>query len=186
VSTTALDALVRSLHEEFEAGPSGARVVELLGQYAAGHADWREFALFSDQGYTRNLVSRETDFELMILCWKGGQASPIHNHEGQDCWMAVLQGEIEEVLYPWPNGRGPLHPKGSKVFGPGKVGYIRDEIGLHLVRPAAGAPVGVTLHLYSSPFDACNCYCPDTGLVTRRQLGHHSIRGQLLSPGISR
>jgi len=186
VPTTALDALVRALHDEFESGPGGTRVIGLLEDYAQRHADWREFALFAEPSYTRNLVAREAEFELMILCWKAGQESPIHNHEGQDCWMAVLEGEIEEVLYPWPTGRGPLLPRSSNVYGRGRVGFIRDEMGLHLVRPAASASVGVTLHVYSSPFEACNCYCPDTGRVTRKQLGHHSIRGQILSPGASR
>ena len=183
MSTQALDSLVRTLHQEFRGQPRPARVSELLGEYARSHSDWREFALFSDQQYTRNLVAREPRFELMILCWRRGQETPIHNHEGQDCWMAVLEGKVEEVRYPWPDGSrpGPLRSKGSLAILAGQVGFIRDEMGLHLVRPTTDSPDGgVTLHLYSSPFDECNCYCPDTGQVTRRKLGHHSIRGELI------
>jgi cysteine dioxygenase len=186
MSTQALDALVRSLHDEFLDPARRPRIAELLGDYARAHRDWREFALFSDEHYTRNLVAREPRFELMILCWGEGQESPIHNHEGQDCWMAVLDGVIEEVRYPMPadGGPGPIQAKGAKTFAAGEVAFIRDEMGLHLVRPArARAAAGVTLHLYSAPYDECNCYCPDTGQVTRRKLGHHSVRGQLLSPG---
>ena len=145
--------------------------------------DWREFALFSERHYTRNLVALEEHFELMILCWGVGQESAIHNHEGQDCWMAVLSGAIEEVRYSWPRGGGPapLHTKGAMTFGQGEVAFIRDEMGLHLVRPAPGSPSGgVTLHLYSSPYDECNLYCPSTGEVTRKKLGHYSVRGRVL------
>jgi cysteine dioxygenase len=182
-----LDVLVSRLHDEFHRGEArGGRVAELLGDYARSRGDWREFALFSDQHYTRNLVTLEPRFELMVLCWGPGQESPIHNHEGQDCWMAVLDGEVEEVRYPMPSGSGtgPLLPKGAWRFIPGQVAFIRDEMGLHLVRPAStSASGGVTLHLYSSPYAECNCYCPDTGRVTRKKLGHHSIRGRILAPG---
>ena len=57
----------------------------------------------------------------------------------------------------------------------------RHEMGLHLVRPwPPGRASGVTLHLYSLPYDDCNCYCPETGQVTRRRLGHYSVRGRIL------
>lgn len=183
MDTQAIDALVRSLQGEFGSRPNGARVATLLGEYARTQSDWRGFALYSPKHYTRNLVVREAGFELMVLCWSAGQESAIHNHEGQDCWMAVLDGEVEEVRYPVPAGTpGPLSPKGAATFRAGQVAFIRDEIGLHLVRPARTSAVGgVTLHLYATPYDECNCYCPDTGTVTRKRLGYHSIRGRVLA-----
>lgn len=187
-STQALDGLVRSLHEEFQARARGARIAELLGNYAREHQDWRAYALFSPTQYTRNLVAREPRFELMILCWGAGQESAIHNHEGQDCWMAVLDGAIEEVRYPMPaaGASGAPRQKSAQTFQPGQVAFIRDEMGLHLVRPPAGcAGGGITMHLYSSPYDACNVYCPQTGQVSRKQLGHYSVRGQVLAPGVA-
>ncbi len=184
MNTQALDTLVRSLQEEFQGEARGPRMADLLGLYARSHVDWREFAFFAVENYTRNQVTREERFELMILCWGRGQESPIHNHEGQDCWMAVLDGEIEEVRYPMPgNGRpGPLVARGSSVFRRGQVGFIRDEMGLHRVRPAKPESTGVTLHLYSGPYDECNCYDPDTGRVVRRKLFYHSVRGRVLTP----
>jgi cysteine dioxygenase len=181
LSTLALDRLVRSLREEFRARGRGPQPAPLLGEYARAERDWREFALFSEHGYTRNLVAREPEFELLILCWRPGQESAIHNHEGQDCWMAVLAGDIEEQRYAWPDGSGALCGKGAMTFREGEVAFIRDEMGLHLVRPSApSAAGGITLHLYSTPFDECNCYCPDTGRVTRKKLALHSVRGQIL------
>jgi cysteine dioxygenase len=183
VATYELDLLVRDLQREFSGNARPARVTERLAAYAREHGDWREFALFSTEHYTRNLVAREARFELMVLCWGPGQASPIHNHEGQDCWMAVLEGDMEEARFEMPRSAsaGPLTAKGAACFRAGQVAFIRDEMGLHLVRPGPeGRSAGVTLHLYSLPYDDCNCYCPDTGQVTRKRLGHHSVRGKLL------
>jgi len=186
LSVNALDSLVRSLRHEFAGARRGGHITELLASYAKVHTDWRDFALFCPDTYARNLVAREADFELMILCWQAGQQSSIHNHEGQDCWMAVLEGDIEEVRYPMPEEgfRGALEPQGSWAFEAGQVAYIRDEMGLHLVRPMLGSHRrGITLHLYSSPYDECNCYCPETGRVTRARLEHYSVRGQRVSQG---
>lgn len=185
MSTVALDGLVEELAREFAGTARGQRVAELLGDYARNHEDWREFALFRPESYTRNLVSRDQRFELLLLCWGARQVSPIHNHEGQDCWMAVLDGEVEEVQYCTPEEvrPGPLEPRGAKALGRGQVAFIRDDIALHLVRSAHQDRPAVSLHLYATPYDECSCYCPETGTVTRQSLTNHSVRGELVSQG---
>src|SRR5579863_9755721 len=46
------------------------------------------------QHYTRNLILRTPLFELMAICWEVGQASSVHNHRDQHCWMAVPSGRL--------------------------------------------------------------------------------------------
>lgn len=183
MSTPYLDRLVEDLREEFEAGARGPRIAELLAGYASTGSDWQAFTFFDEQGYTRNLVAREERFELLLLAWGVGQESPIHNHEGQDCWMGVLEGQVEEVRYCKPEevGAGPLEPRGAQVFSPREVAFIRDDIGLHLVRSASPDQPAVSLHLYASPYDQCNIYCPETGKITRKDLRNYSIRGRILA-----
>ncbi len=173
-----LDALVEELEAAF-AADSSCPAGQSLGRYCGAGADWRRLVRWSEQRYTRNLIARRDDFELLLLCWGPGQESPIHNHEDQSCWMAVLEGEIEEIQYAFPAAgqRGPLRTLRQRTYQPGQVAFIRDEIGLHLVRGHAGRPA-VSLHLYASPYDACNVYCPETGRVERVELAYHSIRGE--------
>ena len=182
MSTVALDGLVERLTREFQGEARGERIAALLGEYAGRHADWREFALFAPESYTRNLVSRNERFELLLLCWGPGHASPIHNHESQHCWMVVLDGDVEEMGFCTPAGMrpGPLAANGSRTFSRGQVAFIRDDIGLHVVRSGNTEQRAVSLHLYARPFDACNCYCPETGEITRKQLTNHSVRGELV------
>jgi cysteine dioxygenase len=98
---------------------------------------------------------------------------------GQNCWMAILDGRIEEVQYhQQPGGRpGPLIEKGARVCGRGQVAYISDDIALHLVRPERGTS-GVSLHLYSRPYDTCHIYDPTTGIASEQVLAYHSIHGE--------
>src|SRR5687768_11479706 len=98
MKTVHLLELCQDLTREFKRDPKGAAVASLLAKYALAHQDWREWALFDSECYTRNLVHHEEQFELLLLCWGAGQKSPIHNHEGQRCWMAVLEGGVTETL----------------------------------------------------------------------------------------
>ena len=181
---TALDGLVARLEEEFSRDPKGSGAAAILADYASTHDDWRSWIRWSEERYTRNLIARTEAFELLLLGWGAGQESPIHNHEGQNCWMAVLDGEIEELQYAFPPDPPvpdtPLEALGGRIFERGGVAFIRDEIALHLVRGAQGR-AGVSLHLYSKPYAACNVYCPRTGKVERVELSYHSIRGELVS-----
>src|SRR2546426_763531 len=38
------------------------------------------FLHFTDNRYARNLVYKTPYFECLVLCWKPGQRSPIHDH----------------------------------------------------------------------------------------------------------
>ena len=171
-------ALERPLLAELERDPKGPGIARILSAYAREHADWRDFALFDPGVYTRNLIARNAWFEMLLLCWDKGQSSPIHNHAGQNCWMSVLDGEIEEQQFdgPSPERRGCAVRGASKVFVPGKVAFINDDIALHRVRPRAGN-AGVSLHVYSRPIDVCNVYDETSGSIVSRSLSYHSVRG---------
>ena len=51
------------------------------------------FLRFSDRGYTRNLMRAGPWYHLLVLCWKNGQRSPIHDHatsrRGNSVWASV-------------------------------------------------------------------------------------------------
>jgi cysteine dioxygenase len=49
--------------------------------------------------YTRTLVGFDNHFVALLLCWGKGQQSPIHDHAGASCWVKMLAGDLEEVLY---------------------------------------------------------------------------------------
>lgn len=183
-SAPGLDALCGELTavlgpgSERDLAGRGKRVAELLRDYAATGRCWRAWAHFVPERYSRNLVHRCDGFELLILCWGEGHESPIHDHAGQQCWMAVLDGEVEEVHYDEPDGESsrPMASGRVRRFGAGGVAYIHDDIALHLIRPAPGTR-GVTLHLYADPIDACRSFDPATGRATSIEVGYHSVRG---------
>jgi cysteine dioxygenase len=171
----AMDGLVEQLDRELARDPRGGQVAALLEGYAGVAADWRPYALFDPRTYARNLVRASEVYELLVICWQAGQASPIHDHQGQRCWMAVLEGTIEETLYREPAGRGPLIRGPVRCYGRGSVAFITDDMGLHEIRPVGGP--AVSLHLYSRPIRECRIFDRDSGEVTERALVYHSVAG---------
>lgn len=175
MKSTPIADLELELTREFTVNPKGHRAAQIVAEYARRHDDWRTFARFSPAQYTRNLVARNEHFEMLVLCWSVGQRSPIHNHARQNCWMAVLEGEIAEIQFQYmeSGGAGQLAQGSTRLFRPGQVSFINDDIALHRVAPVNGG-AGVSLHLYSKPIDVCNVYDELTGCIEQRQLEYFS------------
>ena len=112
--------------------------------------DLREYMQFSDKGYARNLVRKGPWYHLLVLCWKNGQRSPIHDHTGSSCGVRVLQGVMTETSFTFaPNGH--VKAVGSRDLAAGGVCGSQDD-DLHQVSNLqAGDACLVTLHVYSPP-----------------------------------
>src|ERR1044071_464057 len=57
------------------------------------------YVQFSDNQYSRNLVYKTADFECLLLCWKPGQRSPIHDHASSICAVYTVQGLLAADNY---------------------------------------------------------------------------------------
>jgi len=173
------------------------RVRALMEDYSTNHDDWKKFEIFNDNHYTRNLVGANDHFELMVLCWRSGQGSRIHNHQDSHCFMSILNGQMTEHLYmlvdnegkyyfenerPTPVGHCPkMEETKTTRYVKGEVGYINDKMGLHVVRTGELYD-GVTLHLYAPPITKVKIFEPARGRVSVRLPGFYSVNSQLVSP----
>jgi len=76
-----------------------ANVHDYLQTYPIDAASLAKYCFFSKGNYTRNLIFKNDLFECMTVCWEVGQASRIHNHRDQNCWMAVPIGRLKVQNY---------------------------------------------------------------------------------------
>lgn len=107
--------------------------------------DYRTHVRFTPGPYTRNKVFEEADLSLWVLCWKPGDASPIHNHPQQGCILKVLQGSLVETRYP----RTPevdLSTPTTTILRTGATSYLDDHQAVHEIQATEET---VTLHLYA-------------------------------------
>lgn len=114
--------------------------------------------------YTRNLVYKCDLFELLTVCWEVGQASRIHNHQGQNCWMAVPVGRLavqnyEVVHQDESRGSCELRAANRLEMDPDRPSFVEPEMPVHAVLnlPEYGQRA-TSLHVYSRPYDHCLIY----------------------------
>ena len=61
--------------------------------------DLSGFSIFKADCYCRNRLTLGASYEALLICWRPGQESPIHDHAGSSCAFRVLQGDCSETLY---------------------------------------------------------------------------------------
>ena len=121
-----------------------------------------DYIHFSDERYSRNLLAHGPQFYALVLCWKSGQASPIHDHKGASCGVRVIQGTATETSFHWQGDT--LVPGQVTTMRAGEVtGSFDDDI--HEIRNNGDDDL-VTLHVYSPYLDNINLYDLESGQVT--------------------
>ena len=60
-------------------------------------SDFEAFESWDKKSYTRNCIFRTNECELILICWKKGDKTLIHEHDGQKCWVYPLKGDITET-----------------------------------------------------------------------------------------
>jgi cysteine dioxygenase len=132
-------------------------IARMLGDLHLLRKDVMEWVSFSEIGYQRILIHRTPQFEALLLCWRSGQRSAIHDHAGSTCGIKVIAGTATETTYAAsPCGR--LYPVRSRCLETGSVCVSRDA---DIHQMANLAPTGqdlVTLHIYSPPLAATRIY----------------------------
>ncbi|MDR3638562.1 MAG: FAD/NAD(P)-binding protein [Isosphaeraceae bacterium] len=127
-----------------------AELLQALKGLDVDRADLAGALSFDDRGYRRVAIWRRPHFEALVLCWKSGQTSPIHDHTGSSCAVRVIDGRATETRFaPSPCGR--LIPRHTRVFATGAVLGCPGS-GIHQMGnlEMAGSDL-VTLHIYSPP-----------------------------------
>ena len=92
-------------------------------------------------------------YHLLVLCWKNGQRSPIHDHAGSTCGVRVLRGVLTETTFAFaPNGH--VKAVGSRDLAEGQVCGTQDDDLHQISNLQAGEADLVTLHVYTPPLES--------------------------------
>lgn len=122
-----------------------AKLIELKGWLEEIKvSDWEERVTFCDENYHREIIHQEELFEIILICWKGGQASGIHDHPNRGCLVKVLQGCLNDEVF--TNSQSfkneyPLH----------NVLHISNQVGVHKMENKCTEDA-ISLHIYAPGF----------------------------------
>ncbi len=123
---------------------------------------------FDDSCYRRNVLRVGRGYAALVLCWRSGQESPIHDHRGSACGVYVIEGAITETRFEL-DADGVPRETTSGTLGQGEVcGSFDSDI--HVIRNAqASGRDLITLHVYTPPMSGYHIYERGSSKVTLRR-----------------
>jgi predicted metal-dependent enzyme (double-stranded beta helix superfamily) len=124
---------------------------------------------FCDESYARNLLCRTPRFDMLVLCWKPGQVTTIHDHAGSLNATRVYGGSLtarlfEEYERPGP-GRVLVRKKLDEQLGKNGISTV-DYGEIHQLANTSESEL-VTVHVYARPLKDITVYCPNSGEIER-------------------
>jgi cysteine dioxygenase len=136
------------------------------------------------QHYTRNLIDKTPLYELIAVCWEIGQASSVHNHRDQNCWMAVPIGRLQVenfhvVHQDLALGKSTIKSTETVEMNVSHPCAVDPLAPVHRVlNPREFNQRAVSLHVYSRPFDSCVVYSAEQGTCGEIALRYTTVYGK--------
>jgi quercetin dioxygenase-like cupin family protein len=138
---------------------SVAGLAETLTTWAKQTEAWHPLVRHDKKERVYELVHRDADVELYLVCWMPGHDTGFHDHDDSAAAITVLEGEITEE-------RLSISGAVTRTLEKNATVTIAKEA-IHRVRHAGNEPA-VTLHAYSPPLSRVGTYeFADDGALLR-------------------
>ena len=141
-------------------------------------SDFTNYTYWKNDGYARNCIIKTEKFELILICWKEDDFTPIHGHDNQKCWVYQVDGKMTEIRYEKDN-QGNLIECNQIQLKPGALTYMHDSMGYHLLKNN-NAQKAMTLHLYINPINSCEVYNSEHKCFEKIKLSFDTINGEIM------
>lgn len=146
----------------------------ILSNFDFSKVDFSEIENWLPNSYTRNCFYCDQHFELILICWGQEQETTIHSHDGKDCWVYLLDGEMEEVFYKEGN-EDTIKKVGSRKIKPNQLTYMNDTIGFHKLKNSYNGK-SRSLHLYAKPIKNCKSFDETSQQFTEKELSYDTFK----------
>jgi cysteine dioxygenase len=123
---------------------------------------------FKPGTYARHRVCRNEFAELLVLCWRPGQRTPIHDHNGSHGAVRVCEGVMWETMFALDEAQELYYQSAREWPKGGVTGAGVPDIH-QLGNPEVSGQNLVTLHLYAPPLGVLNTY-----KVGSSEVGHYT------------
>jgi len=158
-----LPSLVAAL-ESVNSAPSLAQIYQWLEKAEVSNEELQPYSGFKDGNYWRHRVCRNKFVEMLVLCWRPGQRTPIHDHNGSHGGVKVCRGLLWETTFNYDPFAGLVY-KSARELPLGSV-TGSDVPDIHqLGNPDVSGQDLVTLHVYAPPLGVLHTYKPGSAQI---------------------
>lgn len=137
--------------------PTLAEIDELVQRTRIDPEEVQSYLGFKEGNYSRHRVMKNEFVEMLVLCWKPGQRTPIHDHNGSHGAVLVHEGILWETTFAYDAERG-LGYKAHRELRAGGLTGSEDPDIHQLGNPDVSGRDLVTIHIYAPPLGVLKTY----------------------------
>lgn len=137
--------------------PSLEHLNAWLSNVDISQLDLEPYIGFKEGNYWRHRVCRNDAVEMLVICWRPGHKTPIHDHNGSHGVVRVHQGLMWETIFNFDPEHGLRYTTGRECpIGTVTGAGVPD---IHqLGNPEVSGQDLITVHVYAPPLGVLNTY----------------------------
>jgi cysteine dioxygenase len=139
------------------APPAIENITSWLSNVQITQSDLEPYLGFKEGNYWRHRVCRNQAVEMLIICWRPGQRTPIHDHNGSHGVVRVQQGLMWETIFAYDDKRGLCYQSGRECPTGEVTGAGVPDIH-QLGNPDVSGQDLITVHVYAPPLGVLKTY----------------------------
>eukprot|EP00163_Fabomonas_tropica_P020854 TRINITY_DN36762_c0_g1_i1.p1 TRINITY_DN36762_c0_g1~~TRINITY_DN36762_c0_g1_i1.p1 ORF type:complete len:812 (+),score=162.76 TRINITY_DN36762_c0_g1_i1:218-2653(+) len=164
-----MEDLVQKLNGVFAKETQSAKEIhDALNSFQFCPETRAEYCHFDRQRYTRNLVTLNDKYSLLVMCWNAKQCTPLHDHGdiGITAHSRVIQGKLMLTRYSkattmFDGDAFPYQVVDTKTYESDDTVCGGDkDLGFHVLQNPSDTETAISIHVYSPPYIEC-CYGKD-------------------------
>jgi predicted metal-dependent enzyme (double-stranded beta helix superfamily) len=138
--------IAKALEARHELSPAEMRALVMDAQVTEEDIlPWADFEHPIEDSYGRRMIYKAPHFEIMVMSWRLGNVSAIHDH-GHTQWGAVqVFGPAEHATFAVKDGQ--MHTSARFYFEPGDVVGVSHEL-IHQMGNTTSETPFLSLHVY--------------------------------------
>ena len=137
--------------------PSLPEINQLIERTRFDRDEVQPYLGFKTGNYSRHRVMKNQFVEMLVLCWKPGQRTPIHDHNGAHGAVFVQQGILWETTFNYDAETG-LDYKSHRELRTGALTGSEVPDIHQLGNPDVSGRDLVTIHVYAPPLGVLKTY----------------------------
>jgi cysteine dioxygenase len=112
---------------------------------------------FKEGNYWRHRVCRNDAVEMLVICWRPGQKTPIHDHNGSHGVVRVHRGLMSEMTFAYDEKHGLSYEVARECPTSTVTGAEIPDIH-QLGNPESSDQDLITIHVYAPPLGVLKTY----------------------------
>ncbi|HXQ69030.1 MAG TPA: cysteine dioxygenase family protein [Pyrinomonadaceae bacterium] len=137
--------------------PALAEISSWLSTVEISQLDLEPYIGFKEGNYWRHRVCRNEAVEMLVICWRPGQKTPIHDHNGSHGVVLVQQGLMQETIFCFDEEQILCHDTGRECQQGTVTGAGVPDIH-QLGNPDLSERDLITIHVYAPPLGVLKTY----------------------------